>query len=110
MGAVRLRSAVPPESMPLSHRSINGTLSCLKKCFVHDMVPNSHAFHVPRWHRKMKNLTSLDYSSDLHDDTNYSLITRLLSGDCELYEELRSIPEICLILSLAQGSVPGPSY
>lgn len=47
------------------------TISCLTKCFVHNVVFDSHAVHVPRWHGKMKNLTSLDYSSDLHDDTNY---------------------------------------
>lgn len=56
---------------PLSHRNINRAVSCWNKCFVHDVVSDSDAFYVPRWHREMKNLTSLDYSSDLHDSTNY---------------------------------------
>lgn len=35
------------------------------------LTSDSYAVHVPRWHRKMKNLTSLDFSSDLYDNTNY---------------------------------------
>lgn len=64
------RSAVHPSSMPLSHRNVNRTISWLKKCLFM-MWFQILAFHVLRWHRKMKNLTSLDYSSYPYDDTNY---------------------------------------
>lgn len=59
------------QQLILSTQIHQWTISCLKKCFVHNVAFDSHAVHVPRWHGKMKNLTSLDYSSDLHDDTNY---------------------------------------
>lgn len=35
------------------------------------LTSDSYAVHVPRWHRKMKNLTSLGFSSDFYDDINY---------------------------------------
>lgn len=73
MGRVEILLKIQSSSLavPWSHGNIYGTISCLKKCFVHDVASDSHAFHGPRRHRKMKNLISLDYSSDLRDDTNY---------------------------------------
>lgn len=59
------------QQLNLNPQTHQWTISCLKECFVYNVAFDSHAVHVPRWHGKMKNLTSLDYSSDLHDDTNY---------------------------------------
>lgn len=74
MGLVKvlLETGISPFTYALIPQKYQrGLYLLLKKCCVPGVTPVRHAARVHRWHGKMKSLTSLDYSSDLHDDTNY---------------------------------------